>query len=288
LRHRDRAVLLFLAIVGIQVLPFFNATHVSLAGMHLVAISPTVFVKNLYSPVGITARTIQKLRLFNRQCPIEEIGTSSARTDRTFCSKIFFSETKNGGRIGGVLESKSCCRPNFEGWRSAYVYNPPSYLISLCNVRYTPNLVNENPGALIFNELLFRLGNRLSSLYYSTMSFISRSPSFKAGVLHFSPLEIGIVNGYTKEKEAKRGEGYGKPITPDIDVKWRFPILASGIAFALIFGAIGFGFINSAGLVQDISIPNLLKVFSGVVFLLIAWIVTQAALNIFDLGKVYL
>jgi hypothetical protein len=142
--------------------------------------------------------------------------------------------------------------------------------------------------SLIESKVIFGLSESFASLRYGIVRFIRRPRCFAASGLHLAPLKTGIVDGESKQNHAHNGYSNGNQVTPDVDVKWRFPLCASGIVFAFVIGAVGLGLINSAGLIEDISIPNLFKVMSGVLFLAIAWIVTQAALDVLDLGKVYL
>jgi hypothetical protein len=111
--------------------------------------------------------------------------------------------------------------------------------------------------------------------------------NFAIGIVHRLPLTARIEDSSSYQKYRYSRDDYRQPVTQDVDMKWRGPICACGIGLALSFSVIGFWLIQAAGPIEDVSVANLSKVAVGLFFIGLSLLTVQAALDILDLGRVY-
>ena len=93
----------------------------------------------------------------------------------------------------------------------------------------------------------------------------------------------------TDDAEGERGQNDGKPVGADRNSKRPSPAYAfSAMACAFLLFIMAFGYIYSAGAVENIGVINPAKVYLRIVFLVAGWLTEHAALDLLEFGRVYL
>jgi hypothetical protein len=96
------------------------------------------------------------------------------------------------------------------------------------------------------------------------------------------------MNGSYEEQQSQGRDYYGRPLTRTFSPKERNRIYEFGNGIGFTFALCGFFFIQWAGAVKDVSIANAIKIVVGLFLVAVAAVFFQSALDILDLGRVYL
>jgi hypothetical protein len=155
-----------------------------------------------------------------------------------------------------------------------------------------PNWLKFNPCPFIRPKKLLGILHILGGICGGRLSESGLLLHLAESGIHGHPLFSSEIESANQKQESQArdpyGDPYGQSITSDIDVKWRFPLAAGGFVMALVFAVLRFSLINASDGVKRKSIANLLKVATGILCIGLACIAVQAALDILDLGRVYL
>jgi hypothetical protein len=104
----------------------------------------------------------------------------------------------------------------------------------------------------------------------------------------FEPLPSRVSNGKEQQQQGERGETNSQPVSQQLGIKRRITFCSGGILLSLSLAMGGFRLIQSAGCIEDVSLPNIIKVVCGFGLIGLAWMLTQAALDVLDFGRVYM
>lgn len=102
------------------------------------------------------------------------------------------------------------------------------------------------------------------------------------------PLALGEIYSQSQPEESQDRYEDDDPITPYFNVKWRPWLAGFTWIVALLFAWIGFWNVKSARTVEDISLRSMCRLLLGSGFVALAWVLIHVALDISELGRIYL
>lgn len=92
--------------------------------------------------------------------------------------------------------------------------------------------------------------------------------------------ERQTVDGYDRYED-------DNPITPYLNEKYRTVVACLLWIVAVASATAGVWYIRSAGLIQNMSARNIVKVIAGIILIAAAWVMIHAGLDVYELGRVY-
>jgi hypothetical protein len=98
---------------------------------------------------------------------------------------------------------------------------------------------------------------------------------------------MSVSDGKAEQYQCENANSESYPITPNPNVKGRLPKGACGIVLAITLFGVGLWLIQSAGWIEDkITVATIGRLLTGVLFIVVAWMIEHAALDLMELGKI--